>query len=285
MSSQLLTIRGIIIFFLGLTTVLVWCVAPAPQTSNLLAVRILDVGQGDAVHIMTPDGYEMIIDGGPDTSVLRELSKNRSFFDRHIDVMIATHSDTDHVSGLVDVLKRFEVDLILESEVEHDAPAAVMFAETAGAEGARLITAQAGQTIQLGASTTVRILSPKGDVSNWRSNTASIILQVQYGDTEFMFTGDTPKSIEDWLVENHGDTLESEVLKLGHHGSDTSSSGLFLDTVDPEFAVVSAGGDNRYGHPHREVVERVSERNITLLETSKAGSVIFLSDGVDVWLR
>ena len=277
-----MTIRGVLVFFLSLMAAFVWIV-PTVQSSNYLEVSFLDVGQGDAIYIVTPDGYELLIDGGPDVSVLSELAKRRSFFDRRIDMVVATHPDSDHISGLVDILKRFEVDYIVESDVEHDTPVAVAFNKAAGAEGARLITAQAGQVIKLGASTTVRILSPQGDTSNWRSNTASIILQIEYGGVKLMLTGDAPKSIEDWLVTEHGETLESEVLKLGHHGSDTSTSDSFLEMVDPEYTIVSASADNRYGHPHREVVARVNERGISMLETSEMGSITFVSDGVSVW--
>tara|TARA_B100000508_G_scaffold123897_1_gene106869 strand:- start:1880 stop:2734 length:855 start_codon:yes stop_codon:yes gene_type:complete len=282
MNSQQMTIRGVLVFFLSLMAAFVWIV-PTVQSSNYLEVSFLDVGQGDAIYIVTPDGYELLIDGGPDVSVLSELAKRRSFFDRRIDMVVATHPDSDHISGLVDILKRFEVDYIVESDVEHDTPVAVAFNKAAGAEGARLITAQAGQVIKLGASTTVRILSPQGDTSNWRSNTASIILQIEYGGVKLMLTGDAPKSIEDWLVTEHGETLESEVLKLGHHGSDTSTSDSFLEMVDPEYTIVSASADNRYGHPHREVVARVNERGISMLETSEMGSITFVSDGVSVW--
>jgi competence protein ComEC len=125
--------------------------------------------------------------------VLRELSKERSFFDREIDVVVTTHPDLDHIGGLVDVLKRYKVKTILRTENENDKSAAEAFAGAAQKENAEEILADAGQVIQLGASTTIQIFSPTGDERQWESNTSSIVLRVVYGDTSFMLTGDAPQ--------------------------------------------------------------------------------------------
>jgi competence protein ComEC len=286
-SERLVQVRIVVLGLLGSLALLVWLpvISVAGVSAEMLTVRFLDVGQGDAIHIMTPDGYEILIDGGPSVAVLREFAHGRSFFDKYIDVVIATHPDTDHVAGLVDIFKRYEVGMIIETAVEHDAPAARAYRDAAGAEGARRILAQAGQIIQLGASTTVRILSPRGDTSKWENNAASIVLQVVYGDIEFMLTGDATSGIEEYLVKVYGEQLESEVLKLGHHGSKTSSSEVFLEAVRPLYAVVSAGADNRYGHPHQDVVARASSAGARLVSTAEQGTIIFESDGRSVWLK
>lgn len=125
----------------------------------------------------------------------------------------------------------------------------------------------------------------QGDSTNWETNTASVVVQVVYGDTEFLLTGDASQGIEEYLVGVYGDTLQSDVLKLGHHGSDTSSSALFLETVQPTYAVVSAGKNNRYGHPHEKVVRRAGEAGAHLLSTADLGTVAFYSNGVRVWLE
>lgn len=254
---------------------------PAPPSE--LVVRFLDVGQGDAIHITTPDGVEALIDGGPDAGVLRALGRGRSFFDRELDLVIATHPDTDHVGGLVDVLERYRVSHILETVAPHAAPAAKRYLTAATAEGATRTVVDGPMTVHLGASTTLHVLSPVGDTRNWRSNAASIIVQVRYGETEFLLTGDASKSTEEYLVDRYGDTLESEVLKLGHHGSDTSTSEAFLEATTPQFAVVSAGAENRYGHPHPAVVGRVEAQDIPVLSTAESGTLTFQSDGRRVW--
>jgi competence protein ComEC len=255
------------------------------ERCDCLTVSFLDVGQGDSILIETPDGFEMLVDGGRDSSVLRELGRERSFFDRKIDMVVATHPDLDHIAGLVDVLKRYKVEKILMTENEGESGAAAAFAAAAPKEGAEILLADAGQVMQLGASTTIQIFSPTGDESKLESNTASIVLRVVYSDTSFMLTGDAPQEIENYLVETYGAQLDSDVLKLGHHGSKTSTSDVWLDTVTPQYAVVSAGPDNRYGHPHQEVMQRVFKRNIEASHTGTDGTVTFYSDGIKVWRK
>lgn len=267
--------------------VVVWWPAAtaAGPSSAYLTVSFLDVGQGDAIHIETPDGYEMLIDGGPSAQVLRELAKGRSFFDKAIDVVVATHPDADHIAGLVDLLERYDVGVIVETAAGKETATAKAFDDAAGSEAARRIIAQAGQIIALGASTTVRILSPYGDTTDWETNTASVVVQVVYGDIEFMLTGDAPSSIEEYLAGAYGTGLQSEVLKLGHHGSKTSSSEVFLGAVHPEYAVVSAGKDNRYGHPTAEALARASSAGARIVSTIDNGTIVFQSDGEEVWIK
>lgn len=254
-------------------------------SAEYLSVRFLDVGQGDAIHIQTPDGYELLIDGGPTASVLRALAEGRSFFDTQLDVVLATHPDADHIGGLVDVLQRYQVATIVQTSNINDTPASSAYNYAVKQEQAQIVQAQAGQIIQLGASTTVRILAPSGDPTQWRSNAASIVVQVSYGAIDFLLSGDAPLETEEYLVALYGDSLRSEVLKLGHHGSKTSSSAIFLDTVQPDYAVVSAELNGRYGHPHAQVIERVQERDIQIASTAQAGTIEFLTDGRQVWQK
>lgn len=252
---------------------------------DVLTVAFLDVGQGDAIFIETPDGVQVLIDGGPDSGVVRELSKMMSFFDRSLDVVIATHSDKDHIGGLVDVLSRYEVETIVRTENKNDTDVAKRFDEGQEQEGTEVFLARSGQQLQLGASTTLLILSPEGNPAAWESNTASIVAQLEYGEHTFMLTGDAPVNIEEYIATNYSSVIESDVLKLGHHGSRTSTSDIFLDTVLPTFAVVSAGEDNSYGHPHQEVVSALTKRGIEILETGNEGTIVFKSDGKRLWLE
>jgi competence protein ComEC len=252
------------------------------SSQPLLTVTFLDVGQGDAILIETPDGIQVLIDGGPDATVLRELSRELPWFDRTIDLMIATHPDTDHIGGLVDVLARYHVAEIITTENRGETITATAYHEALVQEGAVVTLARAGHVYQLGASTTLTVYSPAADPSMLESNTASIVVQVRYGEVEFMLTGDAPQSIENYLVGAYGTQLASEVLKLGHHGSKTSTSEAFLAAVEPQFAVVSAGRYNRYGHPAREVVDRVTEAGVPLSNTATEGRVQFTTDGQTV---
>lgn len=273
--------------FLVIFSLFVW----VPQISGAnvssdcycLKVSFLDVGQGDSVLIQTPDGFDMLIDGGRDAGVLRELGSELGFLDKDIDVVVATHPDLDHIGGLPDVFARYNVGTFIETTNEHDTGAVTALAAASENEGSDIIYADSGQLIQLGASTTVQIFSPTGNETEWESNTASIVLRVQYGNTSFMLTGDAPQEIENYLVGKYGAQLDSDVLKLGHHGSKTSTSEEWLDAVTPTYAVVSAGIDNRYGHPHQEVMQRVFARNIKTNHTGTDDTIHFYSDGETVW--
>ena len=250
-----------------------------------LKVVFLDVGQGDAVFIETKNGNQVLIDGGPNDKVLRELSKFMSFFDRSIDMIIATHPDSDHIGGLVGVLNRFDNDIYLESGVESDTLVYSSLENTLEKEKNTRIIAKRGMIFDLGNSVQLEVLFPDGEVSGFEPNTASIITQIKHEEVSFMLTGDSPASIERYLVSVDGKGIKSDVLKAGHHGSKTSSSEVFLGFVSPTYSVVSAEEDNRYGHPHKEVLDRLSDFEINILETSKDGSIVFLSNGEEVRVK
>lgn len=261
----------------------------ARTNTGLLEVAYLDVGQGDATLIESPSGTQVLIDGGPNAGVLRAVGKRLGFFDRDIDLIIATHPDLDHIGGLIDVLRRYHVTTILMTENESDTPASDRFREMAEAEGAKIINARRGQVFDIGlgsaGSTTLTILFPDRDPTGLESNTSSIVARLSYGASDFLFTGDSPIAIEEYLVSLDGGYLQSEILKAGHHGSRTSSSESFVEVVDPEYAIISAGKDNRYGHPHKEVMGVFSKLGVNTKNTAEAGSIIFESDGVSIWIK
>ena len=255
------------------------------DTAPVLSVAFLDVGQGDAIFIETPDGVQMLVDGGPDTTVLRALGEVMPWYDRSLDVVLATHFDLDHIGGLVDVLSRYDVETIMKTSNQNDTTATEAFLTAVDAESGSMHFTRAGDVLQLGASTTFTILSPAGDPTQWESNNASIVGILRYGEVDLLLTGDAGTGIEEYLVRTYGAALQSEVLKLGHHGSNTSSSELFLQTVQPALAVVSAGADNRYGHPHPDVVARTTTVGAQILSTAEQGTIVLKSDGVRVWVE
>lgn len=263
----------------------IWYAVLEAETNDLLTVSFLDVGQGDAIFIEAPSGQQILIDGGPDRSVLRELGRHMPLFDRTIDVVIATHPDADHVSGLIDVLERYRVSHIFESGAIGDAPAAGAFKKAVAFERANRMTAIRGQIIDLGDGARLEILFPDRDMSGVETNTSSIVARLVYGNSSVMLTGDSPESIEEYLVALHGKGLDSDVLKAGHHGSRTSSSLLFVGMVSPKYAVLSRGCDNTYGHPHAEVLETFERLEVLALDTCESGTITFLSDGQRVWRK
>ncbi len=287
MSDQIIRLRLLVLLFLTAASMGTWVVLAAPldDSSSLLQVHFLDVGQGDAIFVATPDGVHVLIDGGRDASVLRELGREMSVADRSIDMVVATHPDADHIGGLVAVLERYDIARILMTENQSDSQVATRFNEEINKEGVDVVFARRGQVWQLGASTTLEVLFPETDPKDLESNTSSIVLQLKYGEVEFMLTGDSPKSIEEYLVLRDGEHLESEVLKVGHHGSRTSTSELFLGEVNPRYAVISASADNSYGHPHSEVTDMLFNNRVETLSTAESGTITFYSDGEEVWLE
>lgn len=251
-----------------------------PQTAGL-TVSFLDVGQGDAILIEGPTGIEMLVDGGKDRSVLRELPRVMGPLDRSIDVVIATHPDADHIGGLPGVLSRYSVGRFFESGKEGESSIyeslVVAVDRERGIEEGVLRT---GMRIHLGGGAYADVLHPENNAPQLsETNGASIMMRLVYGETEFMLTGDAPAWAEDRAVRRYGPALQSDVLKAGHHGSKTSTSPAFLAAVDPGIVVVSAGKDNSYGHPNVDVVARILESGATLLSTINEGTITFVSDG------
>lgn len=251
-----------------------------------LIVTFLPIGQGDAIYIETPNGTDMLIDGGPDRSVLRELPLVMGPFDREIDIVVATHPDKDHIAGLPGVFDRYAVHTYIESSVDGDSSFVEGLAAAVASEpGVETIVASRGMRIHLEEGIYADVLYPDRVVDDIETNTGSVVLRLVYGETEFLFSGDAPVSIEEYLVGLDGEGLDSDVLKAGHHGSRTSTAESWLKAVDPDYVVVSAGKDNSYGHPHEEVVARIRESGAQLLSTLGGQAVTFYSDGVSVRVK
>jgi competence protein ComEC len=210
------------------------------------------------------------------------------WWDRRIDVVVATHPDADHVGGLFDVLERYEVSYILESGVAHDTPQAESLFTAVTREvgsGAQQLLARRGQIVDLGGGAYAQILFPDRNVSGLETNTASIVMRIVYGQTSFLLSGDSPIVIEEYLVALDGKKLQSTVLKAGHHGSRTSTSPLFVGFVSPEWGVFSRGCDNEYGHPHQEVVALFEQFGVSTKDTCEDRTVTFVSDGTQVLVQ
>jgi len=288
MESQWPKGRVVALMALLLYAIVVWCVpmlgAQLAVSPNVLEVHFFAVGQGDAILVETPEGNQVLIDGGPDTSVLEHLAATMPFFDRTLEVVVGTHPDLDHVAGLVDVATRYQIDTIITTEAIGASEAASAWTTLVPTVGAEVHYARAGQVYQLGASTTLTILSPEYNPAKLNSNAGSVVALLTFGDTAFLFTGDAPQGVEQYLTEKYGPVLRADVLKLGHHGSDTSSHPNFLTQVDPQYAVVSAGVANRYNHPDADVLARVAANTEAQIVSTQHGTVRFGSDGRTVWI-
>lgn len=258
-----------------------------------LHVVFFDVGQGDAIFIETPGGRQVVVDGGADPLLMtRLLGERMRFYDRHIDIVAATHPHGDHIGGLAQVLERYDVGAVLERRVEYESGAYEAWARLVDAEeaqGARVIAASAGQVIMLDDDVKVEVLGPPRELLRGTASdvdNASLALRLVYGEVSVLLTGDIFVAAERGMLES-GAVLDSDVLKVPHHGSDSSSTGEFLGAVSPAAAVISVGADNRFGHPDADVVGRLREfvGEGGLYMTSEHGTVEFVTDGERLWVR
>jgi len=268
-------------YFLGIlfiVTLFVWY-AVFSESRDGLTVAFLDVGQGDSMFIETSTGQQILIDGGPNKSVLRELSKIMPFYDRSIDIVIATHPDADHIGGLPEVLKRYKVGIVMEPGVQSDSDVYKELERTIDEKGIKEILARRGMRINLSNGGYMDILFPDRDASGLDTNDASIVAKLVYGNTSFLFTGDSPQKIENYLISLSPESINTDVLKVAHHGSKTSTSESFVGYTSPEYAVISAGKDNRYGHPHKEVLDILKQFEISILRTDESDTIKIKSDG------
>lgn len=249
-------------------------------------MAFLDVGQGDAIFIETPNGTQVLLDGGPNKKVLRELSQVMSFYDRSIDMIITSHPDADHIGGIPEVLNRFEIKNILIPGVGSDTDVYSEMINVAQKKDVELLYARQGRIfLDEENGVYLDILFPDRDVADFDKNMASVVAELVYGDATFLFTGDSPQSIENYLITKNSTALNVDVLKLGHHGSKTSTGEDFLGYVSPDYAVISAGEGNSYGHPNQEVLSLLEQFDIEYLETSKEGTIFFESDGGEPVLK
>lgn len=277
----------IFILLLYFSAIVIWCFVYAQENRNDdLKVVFLDVGQGDSIYIEAPNGKQMLLDAGSNSAILSKLSKVMPFGDKSIDVVIITNPDTDHMGGVVDILQNYKVDMILESGTHSDTVTYRTLSQLIAQNKIQKKFARKGMRLVLDNKQNIYfdILFPDRDVSTWERNDGSVVGKLVYGTSSFMLMGDATKYTELLIAYNENpQTLNSQVLKLGHHGSHTSSSLLWLEKVKPEIAIVSAGLNNRYGHPHKDVIQRLSDLGIAVFGTYEKGAIMFKTNGVKLW--
>lgn len=259
-----------------------WAALDSPD--GRLRVSVLDVGQGDAILIEAPDGRHVLVDGGPDgESVLEAVGEELPFWERTIDLVALSHPQEDHVAGLVDVLGRYDVGLVLSSPAEGESAAYTAWRELIARRGLPYRAASAGDAIDLGDGATLTVLGPDAVVlASGEPNDASLVLMLRWRDVAFLLTGDIERAAEEALVHSDAE-VGAQVLKVAHHGSATSTSAAFLDAVNPEVAVISAGEGNRFGHPSASVLERLE--GTLVLRTDEHGTITFTTDGRRLWVE
>jgi competence protein ComEC len=270
-----------------LLAVLVWHPLSSGRADGKLRVDFLDVGQGDAALVTMPDGTTLLVDGGGNTTeasrrigetVVSEYLWWRGLSE--IDYVLATHADADHIDGLNDVLRNFSVRSALVARTPADDPEFAKFSQTLAQTRTHLETVQAGDTTRFG-EVEITVLWPPagGDTSG---NNDSVVLRIQFGGRSILLTGDVEKAAEISLISSQ---LKVNVVKVPHHGSKTSSTDAFVLATKPTFAIISVGRQSRFGHPHKEVVERWQANGATVLTTGNCGTITVATDGKELTLK
>ncbi len=281
-SSKLLFLLALIF-----ANAFVWYSVLREARPKVVTVAFLNIGQGDAIFIESPTGNQIMIDGGPAHKVLEELRKVMPFYDRSIDMLFVTNPDADHYAGFIDVLKMYKITEVVEPGTISKTDTYKYFANLVKEEHASTTLARKGMVFHLGDGADLHILFPDRDVSKSDINEGSIVAKLVYGSTSVMLVGDAPRSTEEYAASSTPASIpdggfQSDVLKVGHHGSRTSASESFVRAVNPRYAVVSYGCTNRYGHPHKETVDLFAKLNIPMLATCKQGTIIMKLNGTTI---
>ena len=284
--KYLFKILGIILTLIILNIVTIF---QSIKSDNFLKVYFLDIGQGDSILIETPNRTQILIDAGPNNKVISELSEIIPFFDKTIDIIIPTHSDLDHVGGFPEILRRYEIKNYFDSGfVDDDNLNKEIKTLIEKEKNINVKKINRGEKIILDQENDIsfEVLWPSTDYKTSDNNDRSIILRLDYGKTSFLFTGDASSKIEKIIIENSTgtDILNVDILKAGHHGSKTSSGLDFLEKVSPELTIISAGKDNKFGHPNKEVIENLQKINSEIKNTADNGRILIKSDGEKYWI-
>jgi len=273
----------------------IWAAVFTTPESGKLQVSFIDVGQGDSILIKSPSNHYILVDGGPNPeAICLALGEALPFWNRTIDMVVLTHQHDDHANGLIEVVQRYNVkqvlyppDQLYKEENSDYLPGSLELSNTISSNGIKCVTAQAGQIIDIGGAT-IEVLNPPeqayedtdSDIDN-----NGVVLRVSMGEVSFLLSADMYWDGELLLVCEQP-VLQSTVLKVGHHGSKSSTQPYYLSAVNPQLAVISVGAANRFGHPSEEVVERLNTYvgEDMVLTTMDEGTVTFTTDGKRLWM-
>ena len=256
-----------------------------PSEEPLLTVTALDVGQGDAIHLRTSDGIDVLIDGGRDMSVLEGLGRSLPFFDRQIEYLVLTHPDADHVTGLAHVMQRYDVGTVLTTGVSSGSAVYEAFEREIDSSGASFEIVREGDSVRLSEDVVLNVLFPTDAYirTDPERNDTTIVLRADVGEARFLFGGDLERDGEEALLAAHGsqaeEALHADVWLVGHHGSATSGSPAYLNAISPSVGLISAGEDNAYGHPHERTLGMLSSRGVKTFRTDEGGDIVCKTNG------
>ncbi|MCD7797523.1 MAG: MBL fold metallo-hydrolase [Clostridiales bacterium] len=247
-------------------------------SGEVMTVNFFDVGQGDCKFIEFPNGECMLIDCGEKYYADRVIQKIKNAGYSKIDLLVVTHPHTDHMGGMSEIVDEFEIGEIYMSNAQAMTSTYESLLESIDNKGLTVNTAKSGVAITVSDTVTGEFLAP---VSNDYDdlNNSSAVLKLTYSDVSFLFTGDAETLSENEMLSVSYYELDSDVLKVGHHGSSSSSCEEFLSAVSPEYAVIECGADNSYGHPHTETLERLENVGVKIYRTDYDSDIVFTTDG------
>lgn len=251
--------------------------------SGLLSIHMIDVGQGDSILIMTPNKKTILVDAGEKTEgrkVKAYLNRNQI---RKIDLLIGTHPHSDHIGGLGEIINSFHVEKVILPPKLHTSATFEKLLNTIESKGLTISSPKPNTVIEFDDHINLHFLGPLKDYGD-HLNLWSMVFRLEYKDKSFLFTGDTEQEAEIDLINAYNENaLKANMLKVAHHGSNTSTTPRFLSHVGPEIALISLGSNNPYGHPHKEVLQRLEEARIFVYRTDLQGNILLLSDGRKIW--
>jgi competence protein ComEC len=278
-------LKGTIFIFILITLFLgVYILQPS---DNNLHVYFLNVGQGDSIYVRIGSDYDILVDGGPDNSVLSELGDVMPVWDREINLVILTHPHADHVAGLIDVLKRYKVDEIISNDSPATTSEYIEWLKLIKEKNIHLELVKSGDIKSINEKTTLKFLWPKESYLNKSvndQNETSVVAKLQYNLFSVLLTGDINEDVEKEIMSKK-ENLTSNILKIPHHGSATGLHENFLRLINPNIAVVSVGEKNRFGHPAKPTLQKLEHFNIKILRTDTDGRIEIVSDGMKFWTK
>jgi len=284
-----------VLALLLVAAVAVWLIV-AVRPDDRLHIYFCDVGQGDAILIKTPQNRQILVDGGPDDKVLKCLSQALPFYDHDLDLVMLTHPHADHMDGLMEVLRTYQIKKLIFWQVPYKSADFQEFVELARQKNLSVEKVVAGEVLALDQRTRAEVWCPlsKEELGALAApfdpydgedvNDSSIVLRLVCGNFEALLAGDSPKSVQQLLLQQ-GKVSASDVFKVAHHGSSDGFDESFLTKLNPQLAIISVGANNRYGHPNQETLEELQNAGVETKRTDQDGTIEVVSDCKSWWIR
>ncbi|HLR34098.1 MAG TPA: ComEC/Rec2 family competence protein, partial [Tissierellales bacterium] len=282
--KKIFKFKLLIVLAIILTLTLTSCVTDGENVSNIdkgeLEVHYIDIGQGDSIFIQLPNGETILIDGGPRTNSKILVNYLEELGVENINYLVATHPHEDHIGGLPNVIRNFKVDKIYMPDKTANTAIFEEFLLEIKEKDVEVNTVSGGDVLIEGDGLKYEVMAPNEEKYS-NTNDYSIVTKITYKNNSFLFTGDAEKTSEKEIIEK-GYKLSSDVLKVGHHGSSTSTSEDFLKNVQPKYGVISCEKGNEYGHPHKEIIKILENYGVEILRTDELGTIVMTSDGKEI---